>query len=303
VLCVAGVFASITFVRTLVALIEDPRICRTIKSEGEYTEALYRQGIAGYSFVYFVSICAIITLFVAIKERHTKAFVPLLCTYGLMSYFVLKSNYVTALLVVVTCSVILLFVEIINRKKFGVILLLSALFVFAVVYHKDIISAFAFLIPKRIADVIVVNTNQSVLESIINEFMYDRLPTLEKSIEAFADNPFGGLVFNTKISFSNGHLEGFGQHSHIIDTFALYGTFLGVFNIIILSRPFKNNHGKLIKENISLTLAIAVAMIFVLLFNNSTDAIALALTIIYPLARDSCSHKDSVCRRRERHRR
>ena len=294
VLCFVGLFAGATFVRTLVALIEDPNISRSIKTEGANTETLYSQGIAGYSFVYFIAIISVVVLFIAIKERKTKAAIPALFVYGVLVFFVLKSSYVTALLIVFLCSLVLVTVEFINRKNIGFMLVLGAVGILGVVYHNEIIDTFKFLIPERIADVIVVDKGESVFQSIFDEFMYDRFPVMKSSMDAYKQNPFSGLVVTDKIGISGGFLEGFGQHSHILDTFALYGTVIGIINIFVLFRPFRNNHGKFIRNNLSLSLSMMVAMIIVLLFNNATDAIGLALTIIYPLARDCYVSKEKV---------
>ena len=285
VVYVAIAFASVTFVRTLIALIENPNICRTIKSEGAYTEGLYRQGIAGYSFVYFIALCSIVVLNIAIKEYKTKTTLPLLGLYVLMAYFVLKSNYVTALLIVALGAAILLVAEFINRKKIGVVLFLFIAGIFVVSYQNEIINTLSFLIPERIADVIVVGDG-SIFKSFVDEFMYDRFPVMKSSIDAYVENPVGGLVINEKINTSGGFLEGFGQHSHIVDTFALYGTTIGILNLFVITRPFRNNRGRFVSNNVPLTVAMMVAIFVVLLFNNTTDAIALAFTIIYPLARD-----------------
>src|SRR5699024_270091 len=49
-------FSLITLIRTGLALIQNPQVSRSLKATGEYSEALYRSGIGGYEFIYFLVI-------------------------------------------------------------------------------------------------------------------------------------------------------------------------------------------------------------------------------------------------------
>jgi hypothetical protein len=105
-----------------------------------------------------------------------------------------------------------------------------------------------------------------------------------RSIEAFKEHPILGLLGSGQLQVSNGSLYGFGQHSYILDTFALYGIVGGTLNLLALAAPFINRYR--IKRDISLDITMFVVMLLLYLVNNASESIALAVTIIYPFIRD-----------------
>ena len=74
----------------------------------------------------------------------------------------------------------------------------------------------------------------------------------------------------------------FGQHSQVLDTFALFGIFIGILQLYILFKPF---HIYLKDANIYLS---SFAEVVVLLFfiqvtiNNITPSIGFAVYFIFP---------------------
>ena len=63
-------FIIYTTLNTLKRLLENPFIVRSIKSSGEYSEDLARQGIGSYGFVYFMVIVGVMLLYVFVKTAN-----------------------------------------------------------------------------------------------------------------------------------------------------------------------------------------------------------------------------------------
>ena len=54
-----------------------------------------------------------------------------------------------------------------------------------------------------------------------------------------AEHPVQGKFFSNDMSRENSDLDGIGQHSTIMDTFAIWGIPLGLFFIFLLIYPFR----------------------------------------------------------------
>lgn len=284
--------ASITAVRTLLALLVNPFISRSIKSTGEDSLILASQGVGGYTFIYFIAACCIPLLYIFLNNNQKKRRYLCACIYLLFVIVILKASYMTALLtVVIGSSIIFLFSTSHARISksvqaviiIGIIGILGSGLQVILEFFKDIL-------PIRITNVLYANTNQSMLASLWDELLTDRLPTLITSFNAFLEHPILGLLGGQGIDMSGEFLTGFGQHSYIMDTFALYGIFIGIFCLYIIGINFITST-YLGRQKKSLNFAMIVCVIMLYLFNNVTESIALVVGIIYPVVRD-CNFND-----------
>lgn len=286
---ITALFATVTFIKTLIALIADPFISRSIKSTGEHLDNLSRQGIGGYAFIYFIVIASVFLLYIAVKSES--AFIKFISFIGYISslFFVLKSNYMTALLTTVLASLIFIISHLAEGGAGkSVVLLVVMIIIIVGFFNMDaIISRFSDFIPKRIASVMIAENGNSIFQSIIDEFLNDRWPTMLTGLENFIKHPFFGVISSDEITTNqSGFLEGFGQHSYILDTFTLYGFVIGIINIMIILKPFKDQYGNRVKYGRTLNNAMLVCIIGIYLFNNATLSTALAFGIIFPLLRE-----------------
>lgn len=290
-------FAAITFFITIKALIEKPYISRSIKSSGEHSENLSSQGIGGYGFIYFIVVVSIFLLYMSLKSKSKFFRCITFIGYLISVYFVLKSSYMTALLTVITASIVLILSNYsksgtVNRIK---ILFLTILLFVAITNIDIIINKYADFLPKRIANIVVVENGNSIYQSILDEFVNDRWPTMLSSIKTFSTYPFFGLVGSTNIQVDqSGFLTGFGQHSYILDTFALYGFVIGIVNVFIIFKPFRDKNGNRIKYGKALNNAMMVCIIGIYLFNNATPSIAFAFGILFPLLREIYNSEKAI---------
>lgn len=283
---IISLFASVTLIKTLKALIESPYISRSIKSSGEYSQELARQGIGGYGFIYFIVIASVFLLYIALKSTSRLIRFITAVGYILSLYFVLMSNYMTALLTVFLASLVLILSHS-ARSGSAKVIIIAFLIILLFINMEVIINRFADFIPKRIAKILITENGDSVYRAILDEFINDRWPTMLTSIETLFKYPFFGVISSDGISVTkNGFLTGFGQHSHILDTFALYGAVIGIANLFIIFKPFKDKYGCRIKYGRALNNAMWVCIICIYLFNNATPSIALAFGIIFPLLRE-----------------
>lgn len=287
-------FILYTTINTLLRLLENGFIVRSIKSSGEYSKDLARQGIGNYGFVYFLVVVAVILLYIFIKTPNKKLKFLVFAGYSLAFYFIFKTNYVTALITLVIASAVMFYVYVgKNGSRNRVLILFAiALGAFLLLNLDNIVLAIEDYLPERLARAIVPEGEQTTFGAIFNEFTADRWPTMLKSFEAFKENFVFGLMGKGEVSYYTGFIDDFGQHSHIFDTFAIFGVFLGAMGLFAIFAPFKDMNGKWIKTQVPLTVAIILCAVLIYLFNNATSSIALAFTIIFPLVREHYEVQD-----------
>lgn len=276
-------FAAITFIKTFAALLQDTTISRSIKSSGEYSETIMRQGIGGYEFIYFICILIPVLLNGAIIEKGwRKLLFGISCCATIM--IVVLSNYLTAVLITAIGIALLLYSCLkekvaVQRKKTALFAII-ALAIPAVFFNRKL----GEVLAKGLSMLSLGGKNSQRLEEIQGsfilgihqEFMNDRFPTLLQSFRSWFSNPFWGLVIN-KETVSGRYLQGVGQHSHVLDTFALFGTAIGIMNCWVLFGQFKK--GKYFRKEMIPSFFVFAAILFL---NNATPSLACAMYIIVP---------------------
>lgn len=292
ILLITSVFILLTYVDTLKALLDNPYASRSMKTSSTEAGNLEEQSIGGYSFVYFMVVVSVLLLYIFLKTKNRWI---KLCAFAgtcMALFFILKANYTTALLVTLLAASVLILMSYAKKGLGNNLLLFFLVIVFflALTNLNNIIEIFADVIPSRIAQAIMPEKNESVLQALTEEFLWDRWPVMQDSINAFLEAPLLGLVGSGKLGYSGKALQGFGQHSHILDTFALLGGVFGIVNIFVILRPLKDNKGRWIAYGKPINAAMLICMIGIYFFNNATEAIALAFGIIFPLLRE---HYDS----------
>lgn len=276
-----------TVAKSLPLLIMNPYIIRSIKSSGEITQNLRNQGIGGYSFVYYIVVCSQLIFFLFLKNKGVKKW-SFFSLFIFFAFFIIKSNYFMALFFMVIGIVVMTTIFLYSKNVSHKFLLCAFIYTLVILFFnfQDVINLFGDLFPKRIHRLLSFEEG-NLLSAIVNEFLQDRWPVMKLSINAFMDKPIGGLMLAGDLRvLTDGSLSGFGQHSHVLDTFALYGLFMGVVNIFVLMKPFKKN-GAFVRYNLTLTLPVMLVSFGLYIFNTATDAIVLAVGIFYPFIRDS----------------
>lgn len=278
---VALCFAILTGIITYYNLLDNSWVSRTIKSSGEYSESLGKRGIGGYSYIYFLVTASVILLHGTIHSRRLGARIIYASLFVLSVFIALKANYLTALAIeLISMTVYFLAVNLKKgkRKALKVIVAFSVIWL-VIVFSDKILELLGGVLPARVGRVLNNSLHTNVVQSICNEFIQDRLPTLMSSIEAFIESPIFGLIASNA-DLSGDFLTGFGQHSYVLDTFALYGFLLGMLNIYVLLLAFRKT--KCTRENLPLMWSAFIAMVIMAIANNMTDSIALSFGILFP---------------------
>lgn len=273
-------FSFITMLITYSQLLIDPYISRSIKSSGEYSAALAQRGIGGYTFIYFITALSITVLYysMCVKQRWKRIISIIWYVFSIV--FIIKSNYMTALLTVIVCSAILIVLSSVLNKKWGFALGILFGFVLIVCNLDSIITLMEDFLPSRISRVLISERGDSVMDSITQEFLIDRWPVILSSIDSFVSYPLFGLVGNQSLGYDGKFLTGFGQHSFVFDTFALFGVFGGIIGIYAAFSPIKKS--LVWKEHSAFRIAMTVCIGMLYFLNNATDSIALVASVIAP---------------------
>jgi hypothetical protein len=278
-------FIIYTGIVTLMGLVKNPYLSRSIKSEGEYTLALRAQGIGGYEFVYFLVFISIILLFTIInakslKMRKTYKYLAILMC-ALFVAVVVYSNYFTAIIML-----LLSFFIVTIFKSNNITIKFFSGFIIIIFFFN--LNMFMY-VTNWLIQILGSGRNVERLLELQNDFMgYEglnsifagRSPTILISWTAFKENFLFGII-TKPIESSGGYLSGFGQHSYLLDTFALFGVIIGLLNIYLIFQPLLI---RLKREELSFSLILAVITSFIIItsINNVTPSIGFAVFFVLP---------------------
>ncbi|MBA4294356.1 hypothetical protein C0431_15460 [bacterium] len=283
-------FVLITSIITFYSLRTNPWLARSIKSSGEYSAQVQSQGFGGYEFIYFLVFICILILFIALNRGFISLSRTKQLFFGiiLLQLFstVLYANFFTALVLFFIAATILI---LIRKSTMGVkltwifmaiLLLIQGKALFFMISNWLIANLNAGRTAERLIEIQLKVLGTGGQESLLSE----RAPVFQASIDAFLDNPVFGMM-TTQLSYDGGFLTGFGQHSQILDTFALYGFAIGLVNLYIISQPFltrMKSHPYLFGLNV----AMLISVLILFTSNNVTPSIGYAIFFIYPVIYD-----------------
>ncbi|TXC82182.1 hypothetical protein FS935_21015 [Metabacillus litoralis] len=245
---------------------------------------LRSQGIGGYELVYSLVFLCIILFFILVNLKLIKKSMigPSSVVFILFFLTIIFANYFTALLILT-----LAFATITLMKKWNMLVkfFLIVLGFIVLVFSKDILILItnwfiSFLGNGSTVDKLLILQSNILGYGGVDNVALNRAMTIETSWHAFLQSPIFGIVIDS-IEQTGGFLSGFGQHSYIMDTFALYGLFIGILNIYILTQPFLV---RMERGNVLVGLNFSVLMSTLILFfmNNATPSIGFAIYFIYP---------------------
>ena len=280
-------FVLITSFLTLFELFVNPFASRSIKISQGSGHELANLAVGGYEFIYFLVIIYSILLFFIYSNFRIKNISITIITFLFLTTIVF-SNFSTALFLMVLGSLMRVFFYKIYYSK---IIFLIIFLVLISMFFQPIVS---FLLDSLLtinfgdgknSDTILEAKNY-LLNSQSGVAIIGRNDTFLYSIQLIIENPFVGIVTNPISTNIQGQITGFGQHSLILDTFALFGVFIGALQLYIYIQPLlirlKNNN-KFISG-----FALSILLVFLLLItiNNGTSSIGFATFFIYPTLYD-----------------
>ena len=266
-----------------------PLISRDVKAGTELGIEYMKKGIGGYEFIYFL-VLIFPSLFYTIFNRPSL----LLPKYRLIAFFfavivvinIVLSNFSTALLLLLISILYCIVVPRINSKLVPLFLFLCCILIF-----------FSGQLLANLMDwlgTIYGNTTNAERTKEINAFLLKgqmgdaltaRTFTYNNSWQAFINNPILGII-TKPLGYSGKYLVGFGQHSQLLDTFALYGFGIGILQLYVYFQPIisraKNSDGSIC----TLTLLMLVLFFVLLFINNATPSIGFAIFFVFPTIYD-----------------
>lgn len=276
-----------TSFQTISELLINPYAARLIKTSGDQSVALWSRGISGYSLIYATVILLLILIPLIIERRKLMLniysfFLTTSLTFSFIVLIIL-SNYFTALIIV--SFGVLMYITFYLNKKLLFFIFIGFFMLYSAehkVINKTVIETIIYFVPQY-------GKTHERLDAIRNSIVYDielkdldtRSETRKASLDLFSKYPLGGYIVASNNNIFD--LDKVGQHSYILDTYALFGLFIGTFAFWIMWLPFKY----LIKQNNIyrlkvFTWIIGISFILILLNNNLTPSIGFATFFIFP---------------------
>lgn len=279
-----------TTYNTLKQLLINPTISRQIKSGGENTIGLWKLGIGGYDFIYFLTFLSIIIwVFFFLKKLTLKNKIILGAIFIFILSVVIISNYFTALIMLFSSILVFHIFKNFSILKLSMILIGSTIMFF---FGKLImISILDIVIPflpegKNLVRLSTLKNDLGIQQNI--SFLNERDSYIIESFNGFLNHPIFGMVVNP-INFNKGIIKNLGQHSQFFDTLALFGI-IGFIQIYFIVKPFFIR----LNDNINLksfSLSILIATLIIYTFNNSSPLIGYSFFFVYPSIYDLIKDK------------
>lgn len=287
-------FVLITSFITIMAYSSNPYISRSIKASGEGVEYL-KQGIGGYEFIYFLVILVPILLFVLFSRNHSvnKKYRFLGIGCGLLfGINIVLSNYSTAFFLLILGIFMKLFF---NRIKYSNIFFYGLILIIVMISFQPLMTFFLDTLIEILGN---SNNISRVLE--IKELLLSgdsgisieaRNETFMESFNLFLQYPMFGIVTEPISHNMYGEIIGFGQHSQVLDTFAMYGLIIGLLQFYVYLYPLvaRLKYAKGLISGFSLT--ILIIFLILITINNATPSIGFAVFFIFPTLYDSMLNK------------
>lgn len=279
-------FAAVTWIRTTIALLENPWISRSIKSAGEYSTNLSKQGIGGYSFIYFLTlvICLLAYMYTTSQKLLHRIFISLLLLACAAT--IILSNYFTALLLAVLGALLIFAQHLLTRQSKITIVLLGLPLLLIFLFWKPILIAICSTLIRFLGEGKTLSRLQEIVDFLENgtrlDLLFDRFPLILESIQVTLAHPLLGIS-TQPIQYSGDYIIGFGQHSHIMDTFALLGIPLGLLYIKAALVPFKDDQTE---DTFWTNNSIKLIFVTLLVMDTATNSLGFCIGFLYPAIKE-----------------
>lgn len=277
-------FLVITSVKTVYAYQFDPDISRTIKRGSEVARENLLNGIGGYELVYFLVLVTPLIVMLLINWHHVLGklnSLMLLILIIIFSVNIVLSNYAIALLLFIFGVIIIIAIK---KISFTRIFLITLFVIIILIFGNNLTGSIFDLIGNELGDtrnaVRMSELSQFTSSNIMGKSVEARWITYNESVKVFFKNPIFGNIIED-LNFKTG-VRGFGQHSQILDCFALFGFLIGFIQLYLFTKPFTSRlHSEnLMLKKISFTVLILfIALVFT---NNITPSIGFAVFFIFP---------------------
>lgn len=283
-------FALITLIKTMQALLINPRISRSIKSSGEYSFNLLSQGIGGYEFIYFLVLVFPVLMYLTFfsdrfKQKYQK--ITLIFLSIIVFTVIVISNYFTAFIVALSSILIMLLVRFIKRQKaFAGIVLIFGIIILLIAGNSLVIFTLEWMygwVGNSLTAERILEMKYSILYGDDQIVSTSRWDLIRVSMAAFFNNPVFGTIAAVQSNVLSFETSA-GQHSHLIDTFAFLGLMPGLAQIYIIFQPYVRR----LKNSLAIELIIPVfySIVMIFTFNTVTPSMGFAVGLLVPTVYD-----------------
>lgn len=287
----------ITSIMTVMQYITNPNISRTAKKDTAAGLEQMSQGVAGYEFIYFLVFIFASLLFVIVGRKLRFNFFTKVLLYFVLLLFLINivlSNFMIAVLLVLISLFFRFIIPKVTTIRILVYIITFLLISPVLPYLFVQLIDFALSISGSSMNAQrLLEMRELLVSGLIDLSLGARLDAFQSSLNAFLNNPIMGII-TTDIGGHGSGLSGFGQHSFLLDTFALFGGFIGILSLYVYFQPliiqFKLNK----QQKSSLPLLIILITLLFFIINNLTPSIGFAIYFVFPVLHDwSCSNKQS----------
>ena len=276
------VFSVYTAISSIIVLINDPFAARhglSSKFEGVGESSNLINFCGNYDYSYMM-VLANLCLFYILRYKASAIGIKrsfLFAAFILFTVFIVMTNFLTALICTLVGVLMILFGEKVNvGATFIALIVLGFFFIF-----KDQI---LYLLVGFGAQNLGEGLTQSRMESMLGSGGVEDADLYESrsdlyllGLKGFLSNPVLGNFYTMR--YLNDNLYGdISQHSTILDTFSLFGFFIGMAYLYIVYKPLISRY-KRTRDS----LALSVILVFTALigFDNASPGLGIAVYFIY----------------------
>lgn len=280
-------FILFTSLVTLSVYRINPDVSRMLKTSQGLGIEYSKMGVGGYEFIYFLVAFIPILLFMFFDKNwiaRKKYKILVFVVIGVLSLNVVFSNYSTALFLLILGFLFSMFFKKINKAY---IIFYFLLFVLLYISFEFVLTE---MLNFLLANVDESSRNYSRILEIKNYIikgnqgnsMQARNMAFQESIDVFFENPVFGIATAPLKTNFYGQIKGFGQHSHTLDTFALFGGFIGVLQLYIYALPIYSRLKQTKKYINGFPFAVLTIFLILITINVATPSIGFAVFFIFP---------------------
>jgi len=287
-------FYIYTSIITIIAYRSNPYISRgTITDTVVENQALLK-GVGDYAFIYFLVIIFAIFFNILFYRKYFLKFRQTLLLFLLCILFavnIILSNFTIAFLLL---GISIFMIIIIRKFNLPWMIIYVILIILIFIYSKQYIVGLLDFLTNLFGEMLnasrMTELNNFISQNEEGNSIEARFYTYNISIEAFLQNPTFGAIKNHNLYHEFG-ISGFGQHSQILDCFALFGFIIGTLQLYLFFKPFiirMRTNNNILKK---LTFSVLTVFILLITFNNITPSIGFAAFFIFPTLYDWMDEK------------
>lgn len=289
-------FILLTNYSTIKALLLNPWAAR---GAGNFNESmgfeLTQEGVGGYGFIYFLVVLIPILIAILNQESILRKRNKII-GYIIFLIFIVNiilSNYTTALLLLILSMLLrILGYKILGKYKIIYIIFFSIFLLFSTQLVEFTLNFIIRLFAGSSNADRLLEIAKFLFNNEIGNSSSARVNVFTISITTFLQNPIFGIIVDTNTFTQIDKLSGLGNHSQLLDTFALYGLGIGLLQLYIYTKPILDRIN--IREKSLSILSITILLIILILFsiNTATPSIGFAIFFIYPAIFDWLNDKN-----------